>query len=890
MSWLRILAFRIKGIFSTRRSESELDVELRAHLEALTEENIRRGMTPENAKHAARREFGGVEQVKELYRERRGLPLLETLFQDVRFGTRMLAKNPGFTIVAILTLALGIGANTAIFSVVQAVLLRGLPFKDPAHLVRVNESVAKGGRSPVAYPNYLDWRAQNSVFEEMAAFGDCEMILNGKDESDRLDCEQVSDSYFPLLGVSAVLGRTFTPEENAVPMKHAVALIGYGLWQRRLGSDPQILGKSIRLNDYDYTIVGVLQKGFLGYSDTAEVWIPMMMRDAAWPQVAKYDYLHTRDIHFHKVLARLKPGVSIRKAQAEMDTIAAELAKAYPKENSERRVLVTPATEDYVRSFRAPLLVLLGAVVFVLLIACANVTNLILTRSAARDRELAIRLALGAGRGRLIRQFLTESLLLTFGGTLAGVTLAFWSLDLLVSVLPVTFPSFTHVRLDAGVLTFAFSLAAGTALLLTVFPVLNSAHTDVNESLKESVKGSISLRGRQTGRLLIVSEVALALVLMIGAGLMLKSLAHLLADSPGFRPDHLVTLRFYVPERTYEGDGRSRFGPELAGRIAQFPGVESAAATFIDPFLWGGFQRGFTVEGHPPISNAEADTVYYQEIGPNYFHTMGIPLLAGRDFSTRDSLSTSGVVMVSESFARRYWPGQDPLGKRIKYGPADSTNPWIQIIGVAGNVKYNSLRQDPEVEPVIYGALLESEVIINMSLVVRTHSSPEAMLGPLREEMQRIDPAIPVYNVATLTERMHQDSAGTRSYGLLLALFAALALALAAVGIYGVMSYWVTQRTREMGIRLSFGARPRDLHRLLIGEGLRLALAGIAAGALGAVLVTRAMTGLLYGVKPFDPALFAALAAGLTGVVILACYIPARRATRVDPIVALRYE
>jgi predicted permease len=890
MNWMRILAVRVRGLFGRSRRESELDAELQAHLEALAEENIRRGMTPEEARHAARREFGGVEQAKELYRERRGLPLLETFLQDIRFGTRMLVKNPGFTIVAILTLALGIGANTAIFSVVKAVLMRPLPFKDPSRLVRVNESVVHGGRSPVAYPNYLDWRARNRVFQEMAAYGNCELIISGKDMSDRVDCEQVSDTYFPLLGVSAVLGRTFTPEENAVPSKHAVALIGYGLWQRRFGSDLQILGKPIRLNDYEFTIIGVLPKGFLGYSDSAEVWIPMMMRDAAWPQVAQYDYLHTRDIHFHKVLARLKPGVSLLNAQAEMETIAQQLAKAYPKENSERGVLVTPANQDYVRSFRAPLLVLLGAVVFVLLIACANVTNLMLTRSAARDRELAIRLALGAGRGRLIRQFLTESLLLTVGGTLAGVALAFWGLDLLVSVLPVTFPSFIQVRLDAGVLTFAFSLAAGTAVLLTVFPVLNSAHTEVNESLKESVKGSISRGGRQTGRLLIVSEVALALVLMIGAGLMLKSLAHLLADSPGFRPDHLVTLRFYVPDQKYEGDGRSRFGPELAGRIAQFPGVESAAATFIDPFLWGGFQRGFTVEGHPPISNAEADTVYYQEIGPNYFHTMGIPLLEGRDFSTRDSLRSSGVVMVSESFARRYWPGNDPIGKRIKYGPADSTSPWIQIIGVAGNVKYNSLRQDPEAEPVIYGALLQSEVIINMSLVVRTHSSPEAMLGPLREEMQRIDPAIPVYNVATLSERMHKDSTETRSYGLLLALFAALALALAAVGIYGVISYWVTQRTREMGIRLSFGARPCDLHRLVIGEGLRLALLGLAAGGLGAALLTRAMTSLLYGVKPFDPPLFLALAAGLTGVVTLACYLPARRATKVDPVVALRYE
>jgi predicted permease len=890
VGWLRIVALRIQAMFGTRRRESELDAELQEHLDRLTELHIRRGMNPQEAKHAARREFGGVEQTKELYRDRRGLPFLETLFQDIRFGTRMLGKSPGFTVVAVLTLALGVGANAAVFSVVKAVLLHGLPFEDPGHLVRVNESVVKGGRSPVAYLNYLDWRAQNTVFREMAAFADCEIILNGRDKSDRLDCEQVSDSYFPLLGVSAALGRTFTPEENAVPMKHAVALIGFALWQRRFGSDPEILGKPMRLNNYEYTIVGVLPKGFFGYSDSAEVWIPMMMRDAAWPQVAKYDYLHTRDIHFHKVLARLRPGVTMAMAQTQMETIASRLAKAYPKENRERGVLLTLATEDYVGNFRAPLLVLLGAVAFVLLIACANVSNLILTRSAARDRELAIRVALGAGRGRLIRQFLTESLLLTLGGALAGIALAFWGLDLLVSVLPVTFPSFTRVRLDSGVLFFAFALAAGVALVLTVLPFVNSRKTGVNDALKESVKSSTSLRGRQTGRFLIISEVALALVLMIGAGLMLRSLAHLLTDSPGFRPDHLVTLRFYVPDRKYAGDGRNRFGPELAERIAQFPGVESAAATLIDPFLWGGLQRGFAVEGHAPISNAEADTVYYQEIGPNYFHTMGIPLMRGRDFSSYDSLLAPGVVMVSESFARRYWPGQDPVGKRIRYGGADSTNPWLQVTGVVGNVKYNSLRQDPEAEPVIYGALLQSEVIINMSLVARTRNSPEAMLGPLREEMQRIDPAIPVYNVATLPERMHQDSAETRSYGLLMAVFAGLAVVLAAVGIYGVMSYWVTQRTREMGIRLSFGAQPRDLHRLVIGEGLRLALAGILGGALGATLLSRAMASLLYGVKPFDPALFLALAAALTGVVILACYIPARRATKVDPMVALRYQ
>jgi len=863
---------------------------MQEHLEEKIEELVAGGMSRKDAAAAARREFGNVTLVEEDSRDVWRWPSIENLFMDVRYALRTLRKSPGFTAVAVLTLALGIGANTAIFSVVKAVLLRPLPFKDPAHLVRVNESVDKGTQSPVAYPNYLDWRARNTVLEEMAAFGDCEVIVGGKEKAERVYCEQAADTYFPLLGVSAALGRTFTSEENSAPMKHAVALIGYGLWQRRYASDPGVLGKTIQLNNFDFTIIGVLPKGFLGYSDSAEVWIPMVMRDALWPQTAQYDFLHNRDIHYHKVLARLKLGISLASAQAEMQTIATQLGQAYPKENRERGVQVTLAADDYARNFRAPLLVLFAAVAFVLLIACANVANLLLTRGAARDRELAVRLALGASRGRLVRQFLTESFLLTAVGAGAGLALSFWGLDLLVSVLPLSFPSFARARLDGGVLVFAFALATATAILLAVFPAASNAHGNVNESLKEAAKSSSGLRGRRMGRVLIASEVGLALVLMIGAGLLLKSLSHLLADNPGFRPDHLVTLRFYVPERKYDGDGRNRFGPELAERIAQFPGVQSAAATFIDPFVWGGLQRGFTVEGHAPISNAESDTVYYQEIGPNYFRTMGMPILHGRDFSTRDSLKFPLVVLVSESFARRYWPGQDPIGKRLKYGTQDSPYPWAEVIGVAGNVKYNSLRQDPQAEPVIYGALLQSEVIINMSLIVRTRTAPEVMLGPLREEMQRIDPAIPVYNVATFSERMHEDSAETRSYGLLLGLFAALALLLAAVGIYGVMSYWVTQRTREMGIRLTFGASPRDLLHLVIGEGVWLAAIGVAAGALGAFAVTRAMANLLYEVKPFEPALFAALAVLLTSVVVLACYLPARRAMRVDPMVALRYE
>jgi predicted permease len=888
---IRTLIERFRGMFSKSRSESELNAELQAHLDSLAEENIRRGMKPNEARHAARREFGGLEQTKELYREQRGIPFVETLFQDLRFGLRMLAKNPGFSAIAVMTLALGIGANAAIFSVVRGVLLKSLPFRDPARLVRISDTVGRSGdHNAVAYPNYLDWRAQNTLFEEMAAFGDCEMILSGGDRSERVYCEQASDTYFPMLGVSAVVGRTFTPEENATPMKYAVALIGYGLWQRRFGSDPRIVGKLIRLNDYNYTVVGVLPKGFLGYSDSAEVWIPMVMREAAWPQTAQFDFLHNRDIHYHKVLARLKPGVSLAKAQAEMDTIAARLAKAYPKENRERGVSVDSVDLDYARSFRAPLLVLLGAVSFVLLIACANVANLVLTRTASRQRELAVRLALGAGRTRLVRQFLTEGLLLSACGAVSGVLLAYWGLHPLVSLLPVSFPSFAQIRLDYEVLVFTLLLTVSVGIFLGIFPVLASARANVGESLKDSAKSTTGVRGRRTGGLLVMSEVALALVLMIGAGLLLQSLARLIEVNPGFRPDHLVTLRFYVPDRVSKAEARNRFGPQLAEQIAAVPGVESSAVTFIDPFVWGGFRRGFSIEGHAPISNAESDTVYYQEIGSNYFHTMGIPLEQGRDFTARDTLAAPRVVIVSEAFARRYWPGQSVLGKRVKYGPVDSTSPWMEVVGVVGNIKYNSLRQDPNAEPVFYGPLLQSEVIINMSLIVRTRSAPEAMLPTLRDAIQRIDPEVPVYNMATLDQRMHEDSAEMRSYTFMLSLFALLGLGLAAVGVYGVISYRVSRRTHELGVRLALGASRRSILRLVCTEVLRLAFCGVALGLAGALALTRLLSGLLFEVRPFEPVVFAGLAALLTAVALVACYIPARRAMRVDPVVALRYE
>jgi predicted permease len=813
-----------------------------------------------------------------------------TFLQDLKYGVRTLAKSPGFTIVAVLTLALGIGANAAIFSVVKAVLLRSLPFKNAERLVTVREDVKNFGPAPVAVPNFRDWQTRAHAFEEMAAYGHAEFIVSGGERSERLFGETVTENYFELLGVGAIKGRAFRLQENQVPMRDAVAVIGYGLWQRRFGADPDILGKTITLNGANYTIVGVLPQGFMGFSDNAEAWIPVMMRDAAWPAVAKFDYLHNRGVHWMRGLAILKPGVSVAEARMEMKSIGDQLAVAYPEENKDRSATVVPALDEYVGSFRSPLYMLLAAVGFVLLIACANVANLVLSRAASREREMAIRLALGAGRMRLVRQFVTESLLLSAAGALAGFLIAKLGLGLLISILPVTFPSFTHARLDWGVLVFTSVLTIATGIGIGLLPALSAGRESLNDTLKEGAKGSAGLQGRRIGTILVISEVALALILLAGAGLLLKSLDRLLAVNPGFKPDHLLTMRFYVPDRRYEGDGRNRFGPELAEQIAAVPGVESAAVTFIDPFVWGGFSRGFALEGHTALSGAEQDSITYQECGPNYFHTMEIPILSGRDFSMEDTLVKPRVVMVSEAFARRWWPGENPIGKRIKYGSPDSKNPWMQVIGVAGNIKFDSLRQDAGTQAVLYGPLLQSEVIINMSVIVRTRPAPETMIAPLRAAIQQIDSEIPVYNIATIPQRMHEDSAETRSYTLLLALFAFLALSLACIGIYGVMAYAVAQRTREIGVRIALGAQRKNVFGLVMGRGLGIAIVGIAFGLAGTVALTRVMSGLLYEVTPTDPMILASVSVALTGVALLACYLPARRATRVDPMIALRYE
>jgi predicted permease len=815
---------------------------------------------------------------------------METLIRDIRYGGRSLLKRPGFTAIAVITLALGIGANTSFFSVVNAVLLRSLPYKDPGRLVVLWETVSRDRRNPTSYPNFLDWRAQNQSFEEMAAYAATDFSLVGPTQAERIEGELVSESYFSLLGVSAAQGRAFAPEENRVGNPQPVAVISYGCWQRRFGGDPTSINRTINLNETAFTIIGIMPKGFRGFSGAAEVWTPIAARDLLWPQTARFNFLGSRDIHWHRVIGRLKPGVTFERAQADMDTIGARLAHDYPQANDKRGVQIAVAQDYLVGKLRTPLLVLLGAVGFVLLIACANVANLLLVRAAARSKEISIRLALGAGRRRLMQQLLTESMLLALCGGCGGVLFAIWGSDVLVSILPVTLPTFAAPQIDLRVLGFASLIAILTGLLMGLVPALQASRLNLNEWLKEGSKSGGGSHSHRTRNLLVATEIALALMLMIGAGLMLKSFQRMQQVDPGFRPDHLLTLRIDVPNQKYQGGQRAQLGQQLIERSRALPGVESAAITFTDPFIFDGINLAYAIEGHAPLSPAERESAFLHLISPNYFQTMGIPLMTGRDFALSDNLNAPGVVIVSDSFARRYWPGENAIGKRLKFAPDDPKSPWLTVVGVSGNIKFRSLRQDLNAETIIYQPNLQSNVVVSLSLLVRTMNDPKAMLTTVQGMVRDFDRDIPVYSMATMAERLADQTTDVRSFAWLIGAFALLAVLLAAIGIYGVMSYAVSQRTQELGIRIALGARRSNVLRLVIWQSLKVTLVGIVVGLLGAFAVTRSLSGLLFEVQPNDPSIFGFITVLLVGVALFAGYVPARRATKVDPLVALRYE
>jgi putative ABC transport system permease protein len=807
---------------------------------------------------------------------------METLLKDVRFGVRMLIKNPGFTLVAIATLALGIGAITAIFSVVYAVLLRPLPFKDPDNLMVIRETkIPQFPEFSVAPGNFLDWQKQNTVFEQMAAINTSSFNLIGTGEPERLQGQRVTDGFFAMLGAQPQTGRVFTPEEDQ-PGHSNVVILSHGLWQRRFGGDPNILNQTITLNGQSYTVVGVMPTTFRYGGRNTELWTPMAF-------AAQDAQQHGG--HYIQVIGRLKPGSSIEQTQEEMSTIAGRLAEQYPNTNAGWGVKVIPLLESAVRSIKPALLVLFGAVAFVLLIACANVANLLLARAASRQKEVAIRTALGARRGRIIRQLLTESLLLSIAGGVVGLLLALWGISLLLSLAPEDLPRVRDVSLDGRVLGFTAGIALLTGLIFGLVPALQASKPNLNSTLKDAGRGSTE-GGRhhiiRSG--LVIFEVATALVVLVGAGLMIKSFLHLQKVDPGFNPDNALVVNLSLPQRKYpEDDQRSAFYSQLIQKVSTLPGVQSTGASCVLP-LADDFVLGFDIQGRPPYAPGDEPSTNYYAVSTDYFKAMGIPLLRGRLFTEHDSKSAPRVAIINEKMAKEFFPDEDPIGKRIHVtnGPVL----YREIVGIVGDVKHYGL--DEKTSSQTYEPYLQ-EPFSFMSLVVRTAGDPTSLSAAIRSEVQSLDSEQPVSSIKTLDQILSTTIAQQRFAMLLFGVFGAVAMILAVVGIYGVMSYSVTERTHEIGIRMALGAGQRDVLKLIVGHGTILTLIGIAFGLGAAFVLTRfvitsLMSSLLFDVSVTDLTIFAIFSASLTAVALAACIVPARRALKVDPMVALRYE
>jgi putative ABC transport system permease protein len=815
-----------------------------------------------------------------------------TLWQDLMYGLRMLAKCPGFTLVAVLALALGIGANTALFSVVDAVILRPLPFPAPDRLVAVWSTNQQRGelRTSASYPDFADWRSLNHAFERIAAFHTNDFTLTGTDEPAHILGAVVSADLFRLLGVAPKLGRDFLSEEDD-PGKTKVrpVILSYAFWRSRFGSDPQVIEKTVQLDSQSYTIVGVMPGGFQFplQGKPIDLWTSFLVDEIASdnePITAE------RGAHYLSVIARLKPDVRLPQAQAEMDTIASALAHQYPDTDKYRGIALAPELERLVGDVRPALLILFGAVGCVLLIACVNVANLLLARAAARQKEIAIRSTLGAGRLRLVRQLLTECILLAALGGALGLALAWWGSDLLLALSPENVPRLSGVHLSGHVLAFTAFASLLTGLVFGLLPALHVSRSDLAESLKESGRGSTeSARRSRLRSALVVAETALALVPLVGAGLLIQSLSRLEHVKPGFDPHNVLTFNLGLPDARYSYSQQAAFFEQLLPRIRALPGVRSASAVSPLPLSGDDFRVTFEIEGRP-VAKSDQPATNYREAAAGYFQTMHIPLLEGRDFSDQDNLKSPPVIIVNQTFAKQFFPGEDPIGKHIKPGLSSIPGTHAvmrEIVGVVGDVKHRSLNR--EAGPEVYEP--ESQMPFEtLTLVVRTEGDPRGLIGAVREQVKALDKDLPIYDVKLMEEYLSTSVAQPRFNTMLLAIFAGVALVLAAVGLYGVMSYSVVQRTHEIGIRMALGAQQKDVLRMIVGQALRLTLVGTALGLAGAWAATRLMSGLLFGVKSSDPITYAGVALLLSAVALLACYVPAYRAMRVDPMVALRYE
>ena len=809
---------------------------------------------------------------------------MTSLLQDIRYGARVFIHHPGFTLTALLTLALGIGANTAIFSVVNGVLLKPLPYHEPEQLIRVFEKSPTQPKFPMSGGNFQDYREQNTTLSGMALYTRQDLELSQDDRPEQLAALRVSEGFFGLLGVQPLLGREFRREDE-LPDNNTVVILSHGLWQRRFAGDPGIVGQSLTLSGQPFTVIGVMPAGVqhvggdyrsMSHGESVDLWWPVALRPQA-----------NRGAHFLNAVGRLKPGVTAAQAEAEFNSIAERLAQQYPNNNRDWSIVIKSLHEEIVGRTRPTLLVLLGTVFFVLLIACVNVANLLLARATSREREMAVRSAMGAGRLRIARQLLTESLLLASIGGGAGILLAQWAVGTLGALGSEQLPRLQAVSIDGRILLFTLALMLVTGLLFGLAPALQAGRVNLNELLKEGGRSGAGSRQRRLRDALVVAEVALALVLLVGAGLLTRSFWKLQEADPGFNPHGVLTVSLSLPNARYaDGPKIAAFQQQLLDRIVALPGVESAGLTSDLP--WTGYDEntGFLIEGKTFAENDTPEARYHR-VSADYFRTVGVPLLEGRHFTSADRLGTQRVVLINQSLAERYWPGESAVGSRITFTSRPEEKDWFLVTGVVGDVK--DFPHSPAAVPAFYWASMQ-QTPRQMILAVRSSADPLGLVDVVRREVHLLDKDLPLSEVRTL-ETVAATALADRRFTLwVVGLFALTALLLASVGIYSVLSYLVAQRTREIGVRMALGAQLGDVVKLVIRQGMALIFLGVALGVVAAVALTRLMQGLLFEVKATDPLTFVLVTALLAGVALLACFIPARRATRVDPMVALRYE
>jgi len=879
------LLIRLRSLFRRDSVEAEMSDELRFHVERQAEKYAASGLPHEEAARRARLEFGGLERVKEECRDARGVSLIESLLQDVRYALRMLRKNPGFTVVSVLTLALGIGANTAMFSIVYAALVRPLPYAQPERLTMVWQKDELGRPGITSFATYTDWKSRNRSFEELAVFRSWQPVLSGRGDSQKLVGLRVSNNFFRTLGVRPEFGRDLRPEEDR-PSTSQVVLLSHGLWEREFGSDPAIAGKTITLNATSYVVAGVLPADFESLLRTNPAGGPpeifgALGYDASLPWAC-------RTCQHLQAIGRVRSGVSFAQAEAEMDAISAGLWREHPTEYSASGVIFTPLREHLLGPLSRMLYVLLGAVSFVLLIACANLANLLLARASHREREMAVRATLGAGRLRMVRQLIVENWLLALAGAVAGLLPAWWTPRVLAAIGAGSLPRLADVRLDWHVLLFAFLAALLTGLVSGIVPAVRLSRLALHDSLRDRVEGASGAAHRRLRGLFVVSEIALSLTLLVGAGLLLRSLSRLLEVAPGFDPRNVLTLMISTTGPQYaENVPLRHFYSDVLQRAAALPGVEAAGITSEMPLGGNMDQYSFHAEGKMNANpNLDPSAERYC-VSPGYRRAMGIPLLRGRDLASSDVNGAPLALLINEATAREIWPREDPLGKRVKLAGTDK--PWWTVVGIVRDVHHHSLDAAPNMQfyvPHEQWPYPDSDMI----LAVRTTGAAAAMIPAIRQVVRSVDAKQPVSRIMTLEEYIGASVGSRRLVLILLNIFAGIAVSLAVVGIYGVASYSVAQRTREIGIRIALGAQRREILGMLLGQGLALALAGVAFGIVASFELTRFLGSLLFGVTPTDPATFAVVSLLLAAVALAAFYLPARRAMRVDPLEALRYE